>query len=159
MDDTYSVNANTALNQAAPGLLSNDTDSEGATLTAQLVSAPSHGSLTLNADGSFVYTPVANYVGSDSFTYMANDGTTNSNVATVSITVVQTPIFSTLSISPTSVTGGTTSQGTVTLSGPAPSGGLVVTLSSDSSAATVPASVTIERVAAAALPTLSPPLR
>src|SRR5262249_55035119 len=52
-----------------------------------LVSSPSHGTLTLNASGSFTYTPAANYHGPDSFTYKANDGTADSNVATVSITV------------------------------------------------------------------------
>ena len=52
-----------------------------------LVSGPAHGSLTLNADGSFTYTPAANYNGPDSFTYKANDGQADSNVATVSINV------------------------------------------------------------------------
>ena len=46
-----------------------------------------HGTLTLNANGSFTYTPAANYNGTDSFTYKANDGTADSNVATVTITV------------------------------------------------------------------------
>jgi VCBS repeat-containing protein len=87
VNDSYSTSANTALNRVAPGLLSNDTDPEGAVLTAQLVAGPSHGALTLNANGSFAYTPVSGYVGSDSFTYRANDGTSNSNVATVAITV------------------------------------------------------------------------
>ena len=48
-----------------------------------LVTGPAHGTLTLNADGSFTYTPAANYNGTDSFTYKANDGTLDSNVATV----------------------------------------------------------------------------
>ena len=43
-------------------------------LTAILVSGPAHGTLTLNADGSFSYTPDANYNGTDSFTYKASDG-------------------------------------------------------------------------------------
>ena len=56
-----------------------------------LVNAPSHGALTLNADGSFAYQPAAGYSGPDSFSYTANDVDTGraSNVATVSITVVQ----------------------------------------------------------------------
>jgi VCBS repeat-containing protein len=55
------------------------------------VTPPSHASsFTLNADGSFSYTPVSNYSGPDSFTYKANDGSLDSNIATVSITV--TPI-------------------------------------------------------------------
>ncbi|MBV5339617.1 MAG: DUF2341 domain-containing protein [Deltaproteobacteria bacterium] len=86
-NDSYSTSANTAMNQAAPGVLSNDSDPEGATLTAQLVSGPSHGTLTLNSNGSFVFSPIANYVGSDTFTYRASDGTTNSNIATVTILV------------------------------------------------------------------------
>ncbi len=144
MNDTYTINANTALNQPAPGVLSNDTDPEGATLTAQLSSGPSHGTLTLNTNGSFAYTPAANYAGTDSFTYTANDGTNSSNVATATITVSPEPVsLYSLFLNPTSVTGGSASQGTVTLGGPAPTGGVVVSLSDDSSAASVPASVTI----------------
>src|SRR5207244_6335656 len=59
----------------------------GDTFSTVLVSGPTHGSLTLNASGSFTYTPAANYNGSDSFTYKANDGTTDSNVATVTLTI------------------------------------------------------------------------
>ena len=72
---------------AAPGVLGNDTDADGKPLTAALVGAPAHGTVTLNANGSFTYTPAANYNGPDSFTYRANDGTADSNVATVSITI------------------------------------------------------------------------
>lgn len=86
-NDAYSINEDATLNVAAPGVLDGDTDQEGSPLTAILVSGPAHGSLTLNADGSFTYTPTANYNGPDSFTYKANDGTADSNVATVSITV------------------------------------------------------------------------
>ena len=50
------------------------------TLTAVLVTGPAHGTLTLNADGCFTYTPAANYNGTDSFTYTANDGAADSNV-------------------------------------------------------------------------------
>ena len=52
-----------------------------------MVSGPAHGTLTLNADGSFTYTPAANFNGTDSFTYRANDGSADCNVATVTITV------------------------------------------------------------------------
>ena len=74
------------LNVPAPGVLENDSDADGVPLTAILVTGPSHGTLTLNGNGSFSYTPTANYNGSDSFTYKANDGSLDSNVATVSIT-------------------------------------------------------------------------
>src|SRR5439155_12992409 len=56
------------------GVLNNDTDADGDPLTASVVSGPSHGSLTFNTNGTFRYTPDANYNGPDSFTYTANDG-------------------------------------------------------------------------------------
>src|SRR5439155_13548840 len=59
-------------------------------LTAVLDAGPSNGSLTLNADGSFTYTPDANYFGADSFTYHAVDSrSAASNVATVSLTITE----------------------------------------------------------------------
>ena len=51
------------------GVLANDTDQEDDRLTAALVAPPSHGTLHLNADGTFDYTPQAGYNGPDSFTY------------------------------------------------------------------------------------------
>ena len=52
------------------------------------MTGPAHGDAArCNADGSFTYTPAANFNGTDSFTYKANDGTADSNVATVTITV------------------------------------------------------------------------
>jgi VCBS repeat-containing protein len=87
VDDSYSINEDTLLSVAAPGVLSNDTDADGDTLTAVLNDSTSNGSLTLNADGSFIYNPNANFNGGDSFTYHANDSTADSNVVTVSITV------------------------------------------------------------------------
>jgi hypothetical protein len=71
-------------------VLANDTDADQDTLTASLASNPSNGTLVLNADGSFTYTPNAGFSGSDSFTYRANDGQDNSNVATVTLNVVAT---------------------------------------------------------------------
>ena len=88
VNDSYNTNEDTVLNVSSPGVLSNDTDVDGDTLKAIKVTNPSHGSLTLNADGSFSYTPNLNYNGSDSFTYKANDSKLDSNIATVSITVL-----------------------------------------------------------------------
>ena len=68
-------------------VLDNDTDEEGEPLTAVLVAGPASGTLDLDADGSFVYTPNADFNGIDSFDYVANDGTDNSLPAVVSITV------------------------------------------------------------------------
>src|SRR5206468_97406 len=70
-----------------PGVLANDSDVDGDTLNAVLVSQPRHGNLTLNSNGSFSYVPSANYNGSDSFTYKANDGQADSSIATVNITI------------------------------------------------------------------------
>ena len=84
-DDAYFGNEDEALNVSAPGVLANDSDVDGDALTEILVSDVSHGTLTLNADGSFTYTPATDYNGTDSFTYKANDGELDSNVATVSI--------------------------------------------------------------------------
>jgi hypothetical protein len=70
------------------GVLANDGDPESSPLTAIPGSGPSHGSLALNANGGFTYTPASGYSGPDSFTYQASDGLLSSNVATVTLTVV-----------------------------------------------------------------------
>ena len=88
--DGYEVDEDTPLNVSAPGVLSNDSDPDpGDTLTAVLVSGPSHAaSFMLNADGSFAYTPDANYSGPDGFSYKASDASNaESNTVTVSLTV------------------------------------------------------------------------
>jgi VCBS repeat-containing protein len=89
VNDSGSTAEDTALSKdAAHGVLANDTDADNDALTAVLVSGPAHGSLTLNPDGSYSYTPVGNYNGPDSFTYKANDGTSDSaSSATVLIDV------------------------------------------------------------------------
>lgn len=69
------------------GLLSNDTNSTGTALSATIVSSPKHGTLTFHASGSFTYRPTHNYNGQDSFTYKANNGDADSNVATVSLVI------------------------------------------------------------------------
>jgi VCBS repeat-containing protein len=88
-DDAYSIGTNMKLIIAGRGVLANDTDVNGDALTAKLVSKTSHGSVSLNADGSLSYTPSKNFVGTDSFSYKVSDGRADSNVATVSITVGQ----------------------------------------------------------------------
>jgi VCBS repeat-containing protein len=86
MADTYTTDEDTALVVTATGLLSNDTD-DGTTLTSITVTNVAHGALTLATDGGFTYTPVANFNGEDSFTYKANDGSLDSNIVTVTLTV------------------------------------------------------------------------
>ncbi|MCA9134008.1 MAG: tandem-95 repeat protein, partial [Planctomycetales bacterium] len=69
------------------GLLANDSDVDGDPLQAILVEGPQHGTLELNADGSFIYTPNVNYNGPDAFTYEVSDGTQSSELVAVDITV------------------------------------------------------------------------
>jgi VCBS repeat-containing protein len=69
---------------ASGGVLLNDT---GGAISVVKVANPLHGTVALDSQGSFSYTPNANYFGTDTFTYQASDGTALSNVATVTITV------------------------------------------------------------------------
>jgi arylsulfatase A-like enzyme len=90
-NNVYGVMENGTLNVSAPGVLGNDGDADGDTIYAQWVSDPANGSLTLNTNGSFIYTPDTDFSGADSFTYSAHDGSVAGNVATVSITVTNLP--------------------------------------------------------------------
>src|SRR5207248_640200 len=86
-NDSYGVNKNGSLTVSVPGVLDNDVDVDGNTMSAVLVATTTHGTLRLSANRRFAYTPSSNYFGADSFTYQVNDGITNSGVATVSLTV------------------------------------------------------------------------
>jgi len=86
-DDSCTVDEDVVLTVAAAGVLNNDTDADGDSLSAILVSDVSHGSLTLNLDGSFSYDPDDDFSGTDTFTYRANDSQTSSTTATVTINV------------------------------------------------------------------------
>ena len=87
--DSYSTGQDTPLTvTAATGVLANDT---GSTLTAAVVTNPTHGTLALNADGSFLYTPTAGYNGPDAFTYAASNGA-GSAQATATLTVQPPPV-------------------------------------------------------------------
>jgi VCBS repeat-containing protein len=68
-------------------VLANDGDVDNDPLRADLVDGPAHGTLALAADGSFVYTPAANFNGADGFTYRASDGTATSGITRVDLTV------------------------------------------------------------------------
>ena len=72
-------------NQLTAALSASDVENDS--LTFSLVSEPTNGELTLNSDGSFVYTGNQNYFGNDSFSVKANDGTLDSPVQTLSINV------------------------------------------------------------------------
>jgi Bacterial Ig domain/Beta-propeller repeat/Thrombospondin type 3 repeat len=115
-NDIYSTNQNIQLTVLGAGVLGNDTDADpNTTLNAQVVSNPSNAaSFNLNSNGSFSYTPATNFSGTDSFTYRANDGQKNSNVATVTITVNTTtdttPPDTSITSSPPALTSSTTAS-------------------------------------------------
>jgi VCBS repeat-containing protein len=91
VDDFFEVVEGETLTAEAPGVLGNDSDPEDDGLTAILNTNVAGGTLTLNGNGSFVYTPDTDTT-TDSFTYFANDGTENSTTpATVTITVTEAP--------------------------------------------------------------------
>ena len=90
VDDIFSVEQGVQLSAPAPGVLENDTDPNGDALTAVLVGTAENGSLTLNPDGSFTYSPADGFVGVDMFTYRASDGEYESNLGTVEVEVIDT---------------------------------------------------------------------
>jgi VCBS repeat-containing protein len=86
--DSYTVNEDTVLTVNGPGLLANDTDANGQTLkVVSIGTEPTRGSLVLNDDGSFTYTPGPNLNGTDTFTYKASDGAADTAFTTVTINV------------------------------------------------------------------------
>jgi len=88
-NDKYSVSEDFVLTKTkANGVLLNDFDANGDPLTVTLVSGPTHGTLSLSANGAFTYDSDKNYHGADSFTYSVSDGRGGSDTATVNITVV-----------------------------------------------------------------------
>lgn len=88
LSGSYNTHEDRPLSVPAPGVLANDTDVDaGQTLQAVLESEPSHGTLTLNANGSFSYTPALDYNGSDAFSYRASDGIATSAPVIVTINI------------------------------------------------------------------------
>jgi hypothetical protein len=86
-DDSASTTEGQAVDIA---VLANDTDPEGDTLTVTGTTQPSHGSASVNPDGTVTYAPQAGFVGSDEFTYSISDGTSTSS-ARVTVTVAPRP--------------------------------------------------------------------
>jgi VCBS repeat-containing protein len=85
--DEYSAHEDLPLVVVAPGVLGNDSDAENQTLTAVKIAGAQHGTVTLNANGSFSYTPNTGFIGDDSFSYQASDGAALGATANVTIHV------------------------------------------------------------------------
>ncbi len=105
------------------GLLATD-GNLGDVLTYSIVSAPAHGSLSVVSGQNVTYTPFANYNGADAFTFKVNDGTIDSNVGTVSITV--TPVSEAPIADDQSVTTSEDVAKAITLTGSSPDGNAIV---------------------------------
>ncbi len=87
-DDFYSVDEDSLLTINNPlGVLLNDTNTQSDIFLAINFTDVSFGTLVLNSDGSFTYQPNQDFDSTDSFTYVANNGTQNSNEATVTLSV------------------------------------------------------------------------
>jgi VCBS repeat-containing protein len=114
-NDAYSTAEDTPLTVPEPGVLENDSDPDHNPLSAMLVSGPSDGTLTLNPDGSFTYTPVTNDNGPDSFTYAASDGRLTSSPATVTITVTAVNDAPTVTVAAGGACGADDRSGTINL--------------------------------------------
>jgi VCBS repeat-containing protein len=91
-DDLYSTNEDQNLSIAAPGMLTNDSDPDGdpLTITTTPITPPSSGSLSLNSDGSFSYTPNPNFNGDDNFVYKVCDD--SQLCTTAKVTLIVNPI-------------------------------------------------------------------
>ena len=87
-NEAYETNEDTTLTVEAPGVLENDTDVDGDSLTAAVVTEPQNGTLDLDPDGSFTYTPNENFNGEDTFQYEARD--VNGGTATAAVTITVT---------------------------------------------------------------------
>ncbi len=90
--EQYSTNFVETLSVGGSGVLLNDIDPDGNLLQAILITGPAHGTLILNADGSFVFTPEAGYTGQVAFTYRATDGQLQSSDILVTIEIVMPPV-------------------------------------------------------------------
>lgn len=89
-DPLYStaVNTDLVISTTSTGIVNNDFDADGNSLSASVVANPANGSLqSFNSNGTFTYRPNNGFSGIDTFTYKVSDGTNDSNVATVSIAV------------------------------------------------------------------------
>ncbi len=96
----------------------NASDIDGDTLSYALVAQPGSGTVTVNANGTFTYTPTGNANGTDTFTFKVNDGTADSSIATITITVNPVNDTPTADNQSLSVVAGSTTSGLLTAADP-----------------------------------------
>jgi uncharacterized repeat protein (TIGR01451 family) len=102
--DSYNATKDIALSVPAPGVLLNDTGTPAPAAQPIAAGATAHGgAVTLNADGSFTYTPAAGFTGTDTFNYTATNGLSPNDTATVTINIDEAP-----TVANTSPTNGAT---------------------------------------------------
>lgn len=89
--DSYTMDEDAVLTVAAPGVLGNDSDGNSDPIQSVQLTSAANGNVALLIDGSFTYTPAANFFGTDSFTYKVTDGLLESAPVTVTITVNDVP--------------------------------------------------------------------
>lgn len=135
-NDTFGYRKGQILNVGAPGFLSNDSGWQDASIE---FTQPSNGSIVLNADKSFKYTPNVGFFGSETFTYTLRQGFAN-KTATVQLLPVT---VSSVDIIPDSVVGGTNLTGVVRLTQPNPFHDLVIQLTENISGLAVTSSIAI----------------
>jgi hypothetical protein len=133
-DDTYAATENVVLTiNASQGVLANDTAADGGKIAvAGTFGTAQGGSVKLNSDGSFVYTPKANYSGSDSFSYTAKDADGDSDAGTVTFKVADAAEQTTTApVTPTAPTTSVRPTTTNTLTGTSAANSLTGTSAND----------------------------
>ena len=92
-NDSYSIAHGQTLIESyiSYGVLGNDSDPDGDSITASLVTGVQHGTLSFSSNGTFTYTPGTGFCGTDTFTYQDYDGMEWSTVATANIAVTESP--------------------------------------------------------------------
>ena len=124
VNDTFTARVNTAGSYPAPGVLANDTANGGTFSATGTLTTVNGGIVTLNANGSFSYTPLPNFSGNDSFTYTLTN-VVGSSTATVTISVINVPVATNDAFINFSTTGGTVTAPGV-LANDFPNGGSIV---------------------------------
>ncbi|HZH98962.1 MAG TPA: Ig-like domain-containing protein, partial [Fimbriimonadaceae bacterium] len=142
-DDSFDLLDNSTLIR---DVFANDRFTDGA--VAVLVSGPSHGTVELNTNGTFTYTPPTDFAGTTSFTYYGRREGIRSPTQTVALNVW--PRLIGVTVNPSSVKGGRSATGRVSLSRAHPSQAVLVQLSSGNPAVTVPTAVSVPAGAATA---------